>query len=79
MASPKRRKPHRIVADLSDEDRKLLSELVSHEKDTVTNVLRRMIRAHHKRTFSPKPQALTLRLPQSTPDFSNLSEKEPSR
>ena len=77
MASVKRNKPHRVALYLSVGDRALLEEIVGREKDTVTNIIRRMIRSRHKHMFSPRPQALTLRLPQPpTSDFTTLNEKE---
>jgi hypothetical protein len=75
MPAVQRKKPHRVALFLSTEDHTLLKAIVDSEKDTVTNVIRRMIRSKHKRIFSPKPQHLTLRLPQATPDF-NLNDKD---
>ena len=72
-------KGRRIALFLSDEDQPLLLAVVRHERDTVANVIRRLIRAKHSDLFSPRPQSLTLLLPQQTPDFANLTtlnEKE---
>ena len=73
MTESKRRKPHRITLDLSDEDHLLLAAIIEHEKDTAASALRRMIRSRHNRIFSPPKPQLTLRLPQSTPDFGSIA------
>lgn len=81
MASgTKRHKPHRVAVWLSTDDHTLLVAIVASEKDTVTNTIRRMIRSRHHRIFSPRPQALTLRLPQQqVSEFTTFNEKDQNK
>jgi len=70
--------PHSVMVKLGSDDKAMLDEIVRREKDTFSNVIRRLIRSKHKRLFSPQPSLkLTLPTGMQSSEVSNFLPPSP--